>query len=105
MICKLLIEVGCPVHSHELPIAKRQNIDRRTKAMSESHIHNRLQGEPAHIPADEDDEDSIGNQLLAIEHAVYDQPLQIEQLEENVTTGFTDLWDQLTEMFNQFRPH
>ena len=42
MICKLLIEAGCQVHPHELPIPKRQKIDSCTKAMSESHVHNCL---------------------------------------------------------------
>eukprot|EP00268_Persea_americana_P020786 TRINITY_DN20865_c0_g1_i3.p2 TRINITY_DN20865_c0_g1~~TRINITY_DN20865_c0_g1_i3.p2 ORF type:complete len:111 (-),score=21.02 TRINITY_DN20865_c0_g1_i3:115-447(-) len=91
MICKLLIEACCQVHPHELPIPKRQKIDRRTKAMYESHVYNRLQGEPARVQANEDDEDSIENRFLAIENAVFDQSLQIEQLEEKVTSGFNDL--------------
>ena len=105
LICKLLIEANCPVHPHELPIAKRQKIDCRTKAMSESHVNNRLQVEPDHVPVEEKDDNSIANRLLAVEHAIYDQSLQIEQLKDKVTTGFADLRNQLNHMFTHHRHH
>ena len=97
MICKLLIEAGCQVHPHELSTPKRRKIDCRTKSMSASHVHNRIQGEPALIQANEDDEDSIENRHLAIENAVFDQSLQIKQLEETVSRGFNNLRNQLTD--------
>lgn len=51
--------------------------------MSESHVHNRIQGEQAHDEAIQDeDEDSIENWILAVEHVVFDQSLQIEHLEK-----------------------
>ena len=105
MICKLLLEAGCQVYQHELPISKRQKIDRRTRSMSDTHVYNRVQGESASVQANEDDEDSIENRLLVVKHAVYDQSLQIEQLENIVTSGFADLRNQLNEMFNHLRQH
>lgn len=38
MICKLLIEAGCQVYKHELPFSRRQKIDGRIKAMSNTHV-------------------------------------------------------------------
>ena len=73
--------------------------------MSESHVHNRLQGERARIQANEEDTDPIENRLIAIENAVFDQSVQIKQLEEKVSSGFNDLRNQLSEMFNQLRQH
>lgn len=112
MICKLMVEVSCQVYTYEMPVSRRQKIDDRTKGMSDTHVRGRLQGEPVQVQ--EDDEESIANRLLAVEHAVYDQSVQIEQLEEWMTTGFTDicnhstdqynrLSNQLTDMFNQLR--
>lgn len=104
MICKLMIEKGCQAYSHELPVARRQVIDGRTKAMSDTHVARHLQRGQAPNEADDDAEaDSIENRLLAIENAVFDQSIQIEQLDERMATGFSDIRNQLTEMFNQLR--
>lgn len=45
MICKLLTAAGCQVYQHDLPISKRQKIDRWTKSMSNTHVLNLIQGE------------------------------------------------------------
>ena len=57
----------------------------------------------ARFSVEENDDDSIENRLLAVEHAVYDQSLQIEQLEDKVTIGFVDLRNLLNDMFTQSR--
>ena len=47
---------------------------------------------------------SCGAQMCQlIEHAMFDQSVQIEQLNERMATGFSDIRNQLTEMFNQLR--
>lgn len=60
-------------------------------------------GEQAPVQ-DEDNADSIENRLLAVsEHEVFDQSDQNEHLEERVATGFMEIHNQLTDMFNQHR--
>ncbi|RWR73459.1 hypothetical protein CKAN_00173800 [Cinnamomum micranthum f. kanehirae] len=103
LICKLMIEAGCRVYTHELPVTRRQKIDGRTLAMSNTHLRRRLRGERAPVQADDAEVDSIEDRLLAIENAAFDQSVQIEQLEERVATRFSDNRNQLTEMFNQLR--
>lgn len=103
MICKLLIEAGCQVYRHELLVSRKQKIDGMTKAMFNTHVRGRLQGEQARVQADEEVEYSIENRLLAIENVVFDQSVQIEHLEEKVTSGYSDIRNQLIEMFNQLR--
>ena len=71
--------------------------------MSDTHMRGRFQREQAPVQADDVKADSIENRLLAIEHVVFDQSVQIEQLEERVAIGFSNLHNQLTEMFNQLR--
>ena len=60
-------------------------------------------GGQAPLQAGDADADSIENRLLAAEHAMFDQSVQIEQLDERVATSFSDIHNQLTEMFNQLR--
>lgn len=68
--------------------------------MSDTHVRGRLQGLPAQHQAQdyedaEDDEGSIEDCLLTVEHVVYDQSIQIKQLEECMIecmiAGFTEL--------------
>lgn len=84
--------------------------------MLDTHVRGRIQGEQAPVQDDGDDEDSIENCLLVVEHAVFDQSVQMEQLEEWMTAGFIEirnhsmkqynqLSDQLTDMFNHLRHH
>ncbi|RWR77718.1 hypothetical protein CKAN_00621900 [Cinnamomum micranthum f. kanehirae] len=72
IICKMMIEAGCKAYTHELPVAKRQKIDYRTSAMSDTHVRRRPQREQAPAQAEDAETDSIEDRLLAIEHAVYD---------------------------------
>ena len=73
MICKLMIEAGCQAYTHELLVARRQKINGKTKAMSDTHVQRRLQEGQTPVLADDAEADSIENRLLAIEHAVFDQ--------------------------------
>ncbi|RWR73042.1 hypothetical protein CKAN_00129200 [Cinnamomum micranthum f. kanehirae] len=41
LICKLMIEAGCQAYTHELPVTRRQKIDGRTLAMSNTHVRRR----------------------------------------------------------------
>ncbi|RWR72992.1 hypothetical protein CKAN_00124100 [Cinnamomum micranthum f. kanehirae] len=54
--------------------------------MSDTHVRRRPQSGQAPVQAEEAETDSIEDRLFAIEHAVYDQSVQIEQLEEKMAT-------------------
>ncbi|RWR84925.1 serine/threonine-protein phosphatase 7 long form [Cinnamomum micranthum f. kanehirae] len=85
------IEAGCQAYTHEMPVVKRQIIDGRTQAKSDTHVRRRPQKGQAPVQADDAETDSIEDMLLAIEHAVYDQSVQIEQLEERVATSILEI--------------
>ena len=72
MICKILIEADFQAYKHEVPVSRKQKINGRTKSMSDTDVWGWIQEEQAQYQDDDIDEDSIENQLLAVEHAVYD---------------------------------
>ena len=88
MICKLMIEAGCQAYTHELLVTRRQKINGRTKAIPDTHVNRRLQGGQTPVQVDDAEANSIENHLLAIEHAVFDQSIQSEQLDERVASVF-----------------
>ncbi|RWR91264.1 serine/threonine-protein phosphatase 7 long form [Cinnamomum micranthum f. kanehirae] len=75
----------------------------RTQSMSDTHVRRRPQRGQASVQANDAETNSIEDRLLAIEHAVYDQSLQIKQLEERVATGFSGISNQIREMTEMFK--
>lgn len=82
-----------------------REINGRIKSMLDT-CERPLAGEPTQHQAQdyedaEGDEGSIENRLLVVKHAVYDQSVQVERLDERLiecmTVGFTELQNLSTD--------